>query len=162
MDGIDRIKAQWAKQRPDLDVEPMVLIGRLQRVSKALTREMEATFAQHGLNGSSFDVLATLLRSGVPHALSPNELLETMMITSGTLTNRIDQLEKSGFVTREGNEQDKRSVIVSLTRKGLAVIDEAVTAHVETQTRLTGGLTPTEHKSLNQLLRRFLLTLPED
>ncbi len=162
MDSIDRIMAQWAKQSPDLDVEPMALIGRLQRVSKALTREMEATFARHGLTGPSFDVLATLLRSGVPHALSPNELLETMMITSGTLTNRIDQLEKSGFVTRAGNKQDKRSVIVSLTRKGLAIIDKAVTAHVETQTRLTGGLTPAEHKLLNQLLQRFLSTLPED
>ena len=161
MDNIDRIKAQWAKQRPDLDVEPMALIGRLQRVSKVLSHEMQATFAKHGLNGPSFDVLATLLRSGAPHALSPNELLETMMITSGTLTNRIDQLEKSGFVVRTGNQNDKRSVIVSLTQKGLAVIDKAVTAHVETQTGLTAGLTPEEHKSLSQLLRRFLSTLPD-
>ena len=161
MDSIDRIKAQWAKQRPDLDVEPMALIGRLQRVSKVLSHEMEATFAKQGLNGPSFDVLATLLRSGAPHALSPNELLETMMITSGTLTNRIDQLEKSGFVTRAGNERDKRSVIVSLTQKGLAVIDRAVTAHVETQTCLTAGLTPAELMSLSQLLRRFLSTLPD-
>ncbi len=156
MDDIDRIKAQWARQRPDLDTGPMALIGRLGRVARHMMQEMEKTFARFGLTAPGFDVLATLLRSGPPHALSPNQLLETMMITSGTMTNRIDQLEKAGLVERIANKGDKRSVLIRLTATGQATIDAAVTAHVQTQSRLVDVLSPQERETLDAVLRKYL------
>ena len=122
---------------------------------------MTKTFAEHGLNAASFDVLATLRRSGPPYALSPNDLLATMMVTSGTMTNRIDQLSKSGLVERRQNPKDARSVIISLTEKGFSIIDAAVTAHVATQDRLTSGLTESEHDTLNGLLSKFLASFEQ-
>ncbi|GLT11873.1 transcriptional regulator [Sulfitobacter porphyrae] len=162
MYDIDKIKAQWSRQRPDLDTEPMALIGRITRLSAHLSEEMGKTFARHGLNGPSFDMLATLLRSGPPHALSPNQLLETMMVTSGTMTNRIDQLEKDDLVTRVRNPDDKRSVLVQLTGKGQKIIDAAVTDHVETQKKLVAGLSGEERGNLNALLRTYLTTFEAD
>ncbi|MBR0641622.1 MarR family winged helix-turn-helix transcriptional regulator [Plastoroseomonas hellenica] len=156
MDRVDVILAQWRRERPDLDTGPMGLIGRIRRVAAHLSRGMEKTFAAHGLNGASFDVLATLRRSGPPYALSPGDLLETMMITSGTMTNRIDQLEKAGLVARAHNPEDRRSVIISLTKKGFATIDAAVTAHVATQARLVAGLSPEERAMLNAVLGKYM------
>lgn len=157
MDQVDEILAQWNRERPELDVGPMGLIGRLMRVSQHLNRELEKTFAAHGLNFASFDVLATLRRSGAPYALSPGDLSATMMITSGTMTNRVDQLEKAGLVERRLNPGDRRSFIVSLTDKGFATIDAAVTDHVATQTRLVGKLAPDDRAALNALLSTFLV-----
>ena len=153
---MDKIRAQWAEQRPDLDTEPMALIGRIVRLSAQLTEQMGRTFARHGLNAASFDMLATLLRSGPPHALSPNQLLETMMVTSGTMTNRIDQLEKDDLVVRVKNSNDKRSVLVQLTTKGHRIIDAAVTDHVKTQTMLVDGLSQTERTALSGLIQTYL------
>lgn len=156
MDRVDVILAQWRRERPDLDTGPMGLIGRIRRVAAHLSRGMEKTFAVHGLNGASFDVLATLRRSGPPYALSPGDLLETMMITSGTMTNRIDQLEKAGLVARSHNPEDRRSVIISLTDKGFATIDATVTAHVATQARLVAALSPEERAMLNAVLGKYM------
>jgi DNA-binding MarR family transcriptional regulator len=162
MFDVDDIRAQWALQRPDLDTQPMALIGRMIRVSAHLTEGMAQTFAHHGLHFASFDVLATLLRSGPPHALSPNQLLATMMVTSATMTNRIDQLEKEGLVARVKNPKDKRSVLVKLTPKGQTLIDAAVTDHVATQARLVSKLTQAEQSELNLLLDGFLTKLTDD
>lgn len=159
MDPVDDILAQWNRERPDLDVGPMGLIGRLRRISHHLTREMEKTFARHGLNDATFDVLATLRRSGPPYSLSPGDLLATMMITSGTMTNRVDQLEKVGLVERTQNPEDGRGVIISLTDEGFAVIDAAVTDHVATQVRLTSTLSPKDAAALNRLLSKYLVGL---
>lgn len=159
MDRVDDILAQWNRERPDLDVGPMGLIGRLRRISHHLTREMEKTFARHGLNDATFDVLATLRRSGPPYSLSPGDLLATMMITSGTMTNRVDQLEKVGLVERTQNPEDGRGVIISLTDKGFAVIDTAVTDHVATQLRLTSMLSPKDTATLDRLLSKYLVGL---
>lgn len=156
MDRVDQILSQWNRERPDLDVAPMGLVGRLRRLSEHLAREMDKTFAAHGLNRASFDVLATLRRSGPPYALSPGDLLATMMITSGTMTNRVDRLEAAGLVERIHNPQDGRSVIIRLTKRGLSVIDAAVTAHVETQTRLVAMLSKEDRAALDVLLGRFL------
>jgi DNA-binding MarR family transcriptional regulator len=152
-------RKQWNTVRPDLEVSSMELIGRIKRINEHLGKEMGKTFAAHNLNLASFDVLATLLRSGKPYALSPNQLLATMMVTSGTMTNRIDQLVKVALVERIANPNDGRGFIISLTKTGLAVIDDAVTAHVDTQTKLTSGLTTDEQQALNLLLSKFLATL---
>lgn len=159
MDRIDRITKQWQRERPDLDISPMGLIGRLGNVTLHLSREMEKVFSQFGLNTSSFDVLATLRRAGDPYTLSPGEMLSTLMVTSGTMTNRIDQLEKAGWVIRKVNPEDGRSFLVSLTPEGLELINQVIEAHAENQKRLVSGLSQQEQQTLNQLLKVFLNSL---
>lgn len=158
MDRIDKITKQWQRERPDLDVSPMGLIGRLGNITLHLSREMEKVFSQFGLNTSSFDVLATLRRAGDPYTLSPGEMLSTLMVTSGTMTNRIDQLEKAGWVIRKVNPEDGRGFLVSLTPEGLELINQVIEAHVENQKRLVSGLSQEEQQTLNQLLKVFLKT----
>lgn len=156
MDHVDRILAQWRKERPDLEVAPMGLIGRAKRLMSHLSRGMERTWAEYGLNAASFDVLATLRRSGPPYALSPGDLIESTMVTSGTMTNRIDQLEKAGLVERKQSREDRRSFLISLTDKGFRIIDEAVAAHVATQQALVSGLSERDQRQLDTLLKSFL------
>lgn len=156
MDKLDGIIAQWQRERPDLDVSAMALLGRLSRLQKLLSREMQKTFAEHGLNGPAFDVLATLRRSGAPHALTAGELLNAMMVTSGTMTNRIDQLVKAGWVERRKNPDDGRGVLIGLTDSGFTKIDQVIADHVHTQTRLVGLLGEDEAGSLDALLKTYL------
>jgi len=156
MDHVDRILEQWAEQRPDLDTSAMGLIGRLKRLSHYVEGEMEQTFARLGLNLSSFDVLATLLRSGPPYQLSPGELIASSMVTSGTMTNRINQLEKQGMIERRKNPKDGRGAIIALTALGHDTISQAVAEHVVTQKSVVSELSVMERKSLDALLRRFL------
>ena len=160
-DRVDHILAQWHRERPDLDVGPMGLLGRLNRLTTHLGREVEAVLLKHGLSSSAFAVLATLRRSGSPYQLSPGDLLAMAMVSSGTMTNRIDQLEKAGLVERIHNPNDRRSVLISLTERGFAIVEEAAGAHVENQHRLVAGLSEEERATLNQLLKRFLRDFEE-
>jgi DNA-binding MarR family transcriptional regulator len=156
MDHVDTIIAQWKRERQELDTQPMALIGRLKRVAQYLSVGMDKTFKQFGLNNASFDVLATLRRSGEPFALSPSELMKTMMITSGTMTNRSDQLEKVQLVERIKNPKDGRGFLIQLRPKGMVLINKVVTSHVETQKSLVSALSEDERQQLNNLLHRFL------
>jgi DNA-binding MarR family transcriptional regulator len=156
MDQVDRILAQWRRERPELDVGPMGLIGRLQRVARHLSREVERNLARHGLTGASFDVLATLRRAGTPYRLSAGDLLATAMITSGTLTSRLDGLEEAGLITRAPNPADGRGVLITLTDRGLALVEEAVATHVARQHALVAALAPEERAALDLLLRQWL------
>lgn len=156
MDRVDLVLSQWRRERPDLDVSSMGLLGRILRLARHVQRELERTLAAHDLTFATFDVLATLRRTGAPFALSPNDLLGTMMVSSGTLTNRIDQLEKAGLVQRTANPGDGRSVLVNLTPRGLAVIDAAMVAYVGVQARLTSPLDEAGKASLDAGLRAFL------
>lgn len=161
LDGVDAILAQWHRERPDLDVTPMGPIGRIRRCAALLQRRLDETFAEHGLNSWEFDVLATLRRSGAPHCLAPTALFSTLMVTSGTMTHRLQQLESRGLVKRLPNPEDARSVLVQLTRSGFALIDEAVTAHVANEWRIMGDLAPAEMAALDARLSA-LLTLLEN
>ncbi len=155
MDHVDKIINQWRQERRQLNTKPMATIGRVMRLSIVFGREMEKTFKSFGLNFASFDVLATLRRAGEPYALSPGDLIESTMVTSGTMTNRIDQLAKNGLVKRLQSKYDKRSVLISLTEKGFDVIDAAIGKHVETQEKLTSMLTKKEQESLDKILRKM-------
>lgn len=157
MDHVDEVLAQWKRERPDLDVSAMGTTGRVKRLAAFFLQEMEATWAPFDLHQAAFDVLATLRRSGPPYALTPGELMASTMVTSGTMTNRIDQLEKVGWVAREQMAHDKRSYRIGLTPKGRAVIDKALNEHVQTLHRLTSALSKNEQKTLNALLRKALL-----
>src|SRR5437773_10256855 len=110
-DQVSHILEQWKQVRPDLDVSPMGVIGRLLRLARVLERGLEATFASFGLSRWSFDVLATLRRSGPPYRLSPTQLFQAMMVTSGTMTNRIDRLEQEGLVARFDDPDDRRGIL---------------------------------------------------
>ncbi|MCL7928848.1 MarR family winged helix-turn-helix transcriptional regulator [Halomonas llamarensis] len=156
MDHVDNILKQWQQERPDLDVVPMGTIGRVKRLNHTLMRAMEKTWAKYGLTDASFDVLATLRREGAPYALSPGDLMASTMVTSGTMTHRINQLEKAGLIERVKNPTDGRGFLISLSPPGFDLIDDAVTAHVETQAQLVSGLTEEQQEQLDALLKQFL------
>ncbi len=157
-DPVDKILAQWAKERPDLDVSPMGLIGRTTRLASHLRKAIGETFAEFGLQLGEFDVLATLRRSGQPYQLSPTELFKSMMVSSGTMTNRVDRLEKAELVRRIPDPSDRRGTLICLTDKGFDLIDRAVTAHVANEHRLLEALNPSEKQVLSELLRKLILS----
>lgn len=154
-DHVDVIVEQWARERPDVDVSAMAIIGRLGRIEKAIRPLLDTVFAQHDLESWEFDVLATLLRNGPPHQLTPGRLLESVMITSGAMTNRIDRLEGRGLVSRLKNPEDGRQVIVALTPAGLAKIDAALVDHAANEAAIIEGLAPAERDELVILLRKL-------
>jgi DNA-binding MarR family transcriptional regulator len=155
-DKVDQFLQQWLRERPDLDCSPMGIVGRLDRLSGFLEKAVDDELKKFELSRWSFDVLAGLRRSGAPYRLSPNALLENLMITSGTMTNRIDQLERAGLVERQLNPSDRRSVWISLTARGLALIDHAVTAHIANEQRMLSTLAEDERTQLAGLLRKLL------
>ncbi len=160
-DPVDKILAQWARERPDLDVSPMGLIGRTTRLANYLRKAIGQTFAEFGLLPGEFDVLATLRRSGSPYQLSPTELFKSMMVSSGTMTNRIDRLESSALVRRIPDPGDRRGTLICLTDKGFELIDAAVTAHVANEHRILEALDDSEKEALAQLLSKLLLSFEE-
>lgn len=160
-DPVDMILAQWHRERPDLDVSPMGVIGRMGRLSKHLERAIQNTFSEFGLNSGEFDVLATLRRSGKPYQLSPTELFSTLMVTSGTMTHRIDSLEKSELVRRRPDPNDRRGTLIELTEKGFNLIEKAVEAHVKNEHRILEILDESERQALTTLLRKLLVTFEQ-
>lgn len=160
-DLVDAILAQWHRERPDLDVSPMGIVGRMGRLIKYLERSLQATFSEFGLQAGEFDVLATLRRSGQPYQLSPTVLFNTLMISSGTMTHRIDQLEKMNLVKRIPDLSDRRGMLIQLTDQGFTVIDAAVEAHVANMHHLLQALNESERQALSQLLRQLLISFEE-
>ncbi|MEU7218415.1 MarR family winged helix-turn-helix transcriptional regulator [Nocardia iowensis] len=157
-DHVDHVLAQWQEQRPDLDVAPMAVFGRLSRLSQLAGAELRKNFAAHDLDAASFDVLATLRRSATPH-LTPTELMHAAMVTSGAITQRLDRLEERGLVSRSRSESDGRGVRVSLTDAGRTIVDAALPDHLATEERLLGPLTPTQRNCLAATLRTLLESL---
>ena len=160
MDRAARAIEQWKRERPDLDVSPMGVIGRLNEASSLIARDRLApVFARFGLQTGEFDVLATLRRSGTPYALTPTELYEATMVTSGAMTARLDRLEKAGLIQRAPHPSDRRGVVVQLTAKGLELVDQALAAHVANEHQILAGLTSTERETLAKLLGKLIGSL---
>jgi DNA-binding MarR family transcriptional regulator len=158
-DYVSSILAQWAAERPDLDVSPMGIVGRISRLSLVVEKGLESVFAQFGLNNWSFDMLATLRRAGPPYRLSPSELFRSMMVTSGTMTNRIDRLTEKGFLRRAPDPKDRRGILVELTDQGRELIDAALISHVANEARLLQPLSSEEQSTLAALLSKWLSSL---
>src|SRR5216684_4705257 len=154
-DHVSIILAQWAAERPDLNVSPMGIVGRISRLSLVVDKELEPVFAQFGLNHWSFDMLATLRRAGAPYRLSPTELFHSMRVTSGTMTNRIDRLAEKGLVRRVPDPDDRRGILVELTQRGRELIDRALISHVANEARLLQTLSKEEQNTLALLLRKL-------
>lgn len=158
-DHVDLVLAQWAAQRPDLDVSAMGVIGRLSRAHRLIGAELNLTFGAHGLDRPSFDVLATLRRSGPPHRLTPTALMRSSMVTSGAITQRLDRLQARGLITRTRNDADGRGIHVALTDDGLELIDRVLPDHVANEDRLLAALTDAQRDALADTLRALLESL---
>jgi len=156
-DHVDHILEQWAQQRPDLDVSPMGIIGRMSRLSRCLDRSIATVLHRHGLNESQFAVLAALRRAGPLYTLSPTDLYNGLLVSSGAMTNRLERLAAAGLVERVPDPADGRSLLVALTAKGRRTIDAAVAAHLENERRLLASLGAEERAQLAGVLRRLLL-----
>jgi DNA-binding MarR family transcriptional regulator len=155
-DEVDDLVAQWHAERPDLDVSPLQVLSRLSRLARHLDRARRAAFAAHGLEPWAFDVLSALRRQGPPYQLSPGALLHATLVTSGTMTNRIDRLAGEGLVSRRRDQQDKRGVLVALTERGKQVADAALDGLLKRERRLLTGLEAAEQEKLAGLLRILL------
>ena len=155
-DEVDGLVAAWRTERPDLDVAPLQVLSRISRLARHLDRARRTAFAAHGLESWEFDVLSALRRQGPPYQLSPGGLLRATLVTSGTMTNRIDRLAAAGLVRRHPDPQDKRGVLVALTAEGRGRVDAALADLLSREEELLGGLQPAERQALAGLLRVLL------
>ena len=155
-DDVDRIVSAWRRERPDLDVSPLEVLSRVSRLARRLDRARGAAFAEHGLDGWEFDVLSALRRAGTPYELSPGQLVTETLVTSGTMTNRVDRLVTRGYVEREPDPTDRRGVIVRLTPTGMEVVDAALSDLLAHEHELLAELGAVERNDLAALLRGLL------
>jgi DNA-binding MarR family transcriptional regulator len=157
-DAVDRIVDQWSRVRPDLDVTPIGIIGRISRLSRLVDRRLGENFAEFGLDDWMYDVLATLYRGGSPHELTAGDLVRQTMVTTGAITHRIDRLEARGLVER-ASATDRRKVIVRLTSEGIATVERVVDAHLATEREILDQLGRRDRDRLAADLRTLLLGL---
>lgn len=155
-DPVARIQAAWRRERPDLDVSPQGVIGRLHRLAGHLTAELLTVYERHGLGEGEFDVLATLRRAGAPFERAPGELAEHTMVTTGAISKRVDRLADAGLVERRASAGDGRRRIVALTPAGARLIDAAFTEHIANEQRLLAGLSDDDRDALEALLAKWL------
>ncbi|GEA85111.1 MarR family transcriptional regulator [Cellulomonas gelida] len=156
-DEVDRIVAAWQRERPDLDVRPLEVLSRVSRLARHLDLARRGAFERHDLETWEFDVLSALRRAGAPYRLSPGALLTLTLVTSGTMTNRIDRLADKGLVERQPSPDDRRGVLVQLTPSGLARVDAAFADLLDTERTLLGDLAEPDRTQLAALLREALL-----
>lgn len=159
LDHVGRLRAQWARERPDLDTSAMGIVGRVHRVGAALHEELRPVFVAAGLSDGEFDLLAALRRAGEPFELTPGELAASTMITSGAVTKRVDRLVAGGWVTRSVDEHDGRVRRVTLTDSGRALVDRVAGEHFANEERLLACFTDAERRQLTDLLTRWAIAL---
>ena len=160
MDEIDRIVAQWNRERPDLDVSPTETLQRITRLSLLQGVSFGRVFAPFGISFGEYLVLAALRRAGPPYRMNPTTLFNAVILSSGAMTNRLDRLEAMGLVERLPDPTDRRGRLVALTDRGLDLVDTAVGDHLENEQRLLGALDAGEREQLAGLLRKLLLSPP--
>jgi DNA-binding MarR family transcriptional regulator len=158
-DPVQAIVDQWAVQRPDLDVTTMADVARLLRVAALIDQRISAMATDYGMDRGQGDVLFTLRRSGPPYRLSPGELTANLLVTTGTMTNRIDRLEARGLVRRLPNPDDRRSVVVELTPEAVELVDRAIERHVASEQEMIAPLTERDRAELRRILRKLLAHL---
>src|SRR5689334_1801000 len=155
-DEVDDLVTAWRAQRPDLDVEPMQVLSRISRLARHLDIARRGAFTEHGLESWEFDVLSALRRQGPPFQLTPGALLRATLVTSGTMTNRIDRLAAANLVRREPDPRDKRGVLVTLTEAGRERVDAALDGLLRREQALLAALDPGERRNLADLMRILL------
>jgi DNA-binding MarR family transcriptional regulator len=160
-DEVDDLVAAWRQQRPDLDVAPLQVLSRVSRLARHLDIARRGAFAAHGLESWEFDVLSALRRAGPPFQLTPGALLRATLVTSGTMTNRIDRLAAAGLVSREPDPRDRRGVLVTLSKRGQTAVDAAFADLLEREHALLSQLGPQQREVLADLLRTLLVPFDE-
>jgi len=160
-DEVDRLVDAWRRELPKLDVSPLEVLSRVTRLARYLDRARALVFAQHDLEGWMFDVLSALRRSGIPYQLSPGQLLAQTLVTSGTMTNRVDRLEAAGLVRRHPDPDDARSVRVRLTSTGRRKVDAALADLVVREDDILAPLSPADRTRLANLLRQLVSPFEE-
>jgi len=156
-DEVDDLSEAWARERPDLDLAPVAVFSRLGRLSRHLDLARRDAFTSHGIEPWEFDVLAALRRAGAPYELSPGRLLRETLVTSGTMTNRVDRLTARGFVERYPDPEDRRGVLVRLTPEGKKAVDGAFEALLAAEAGFLAELTGPQQQELAALLRNLLI-----
>ena len=156
-DEVDRIVDSWLRERPDLDFSPLQVLSRVARLSRHLDRARRTAFERSDLESWEFDVLAALRRAGAPYQLSPKALLQQTLVSSGTMTNRIDRLVSRGLVERRTDPNDGRGIIVQMTSQGLTRVDAAITRLVDAESELLASLSAADQERLAGLLRKLSL-----
>ena len=156
-DEVDRLVEAWQRERGDLDLRPMEVLSRVSRLSHHLDRARRQAFSEHKLESWEFDVLAALRRAGSPYQLSPGRLLKETLVTSGTMTNRVDRLAARGFVERLPDPRDRRGVLVRLTDAGRGTVDGALAGLLDRERDLLAGLGAHDQQRLAALLRQLVL-----
>lgn len=160
-DRIERVRADWAGECPDLDTSPMEIIGRILRTEHLAGARIRRVLRDGGLDRGGFDVLATLRRSGAPYRLTPTRLYQELVLTSGAITHRVDALAKAGLVERLSAGQDRRSNLVGLTAEGKSVADRAMAANLECEAGMIASLSAADRELLGTLLKRLLQGIEE-
>jgi DNA-binding MarR family transcriptional regulator len=160
LDEIDRIVEEWNRERPDLDASPTQTLQRITRLSLLQGVSFARVLAPHGISFGEYLVLAALRRAGPPHRMNPTRLFNSVILSSGAMTNRLDRLEAMGFVERQLDPTDRRGRLVALTDRGRALVDTAVGDHLENEQRLLEALDAGEREQLAGLLRKLLLSPP--
>jgi len=161
-DHVDHLLAQWAEERPQLDVTGLAVVARVVRLQRFLDRRTEAVVAAHGLTIGESNVLASLRRSGPPHTLTPTELYRGLLLSSAAMTHRLDRLQELGYVDRSRAEHDRRQVLVALTPAGREVVDAMMDDYTDHLNTLLGVLDADERGQLERGLRALLLHLEGD
>ncbi len=159
VDDVDEIVSAWRRERPDLDVTPLEVLSRVSRLARRLELARGSAFAEHLLEGWAFDVLSALRRAGEPYELSPGALVQQTLVTSGTMTNRVDRLERRGLVRRRPDPGDRRGVLVRLSAAGRDVVDSAMADLIEQEKSLLSQLPTADQARLAALLRAMLVPL---
>lgn len=161
-DEVDRLIEAWQRERPDLDVAPMAVLSRVSRLARHLDRARRQAFESHGLESWEFDVLAALRRAGEPYRLSPGRLLKQTLVTSGTMTNRVDRLAARGLVERLPDPHDRRGVLVQLTGSGRDAVDAAMADLLDHERTLLGNLSAAEQQRIAKVLRELVRPFDDD
>jgi DNA-binding MarR family transcriptional regulator len=156
-DEVDRLISAWRRERPDLDVSPLEVLSRVTRLARHLDRARRTAFAERGIETWEFDVLSALRRAGTPYQLSPGQLLTQTLVTSGTMTNRIDRLAAKGLVVRGPDPNDRRGVLVRLTDSGRELADSALTGLLKNERELLSALPDERLDELGGLLRELTM-----
>ncbi len=155
-DHVDRVREAWAREWPELDTSSVAVIGRIGRLAAYLDVGLERAFRRYGLSRAGWDVLAALRRGGPPYRLPQKALMGELMRASGTVSFRVDRLERAGWVRREPDPTDGRNVFVALTEAGYRLVDDVAPAHLANEERLLAALAPAERATLADLLRTLL------
>ncbi|MBL1290144.1 MarR family winged helix-turn-helix transcriptional regulator [Streptomyces sp. NPDC057067] len=158
-DAVAKVIEDWARERPELDTSPLEVLARLHRSFLRYSTGLTESIERHGLSVAGFDVLTALRRAGAPYRLTAGQLADSGLVSSAGVTLRIDRLEKDGLIVRERDTEDRRVVYSRLTEKGLATVDTAFAEHLDNESRMLGGLSPSERRQLARLLRKLEISI---